>query len=100
MRRASKVLIDLQDFAAAAAQLEEVIEGMRRLVGPKHPDTLHRRYELACVHERMGQHRQAAEALKDVLADQLAVLGTDSHKAVTATQEALARVTSNLASHE
>lgn len=88
----SKVLTDLQDFAGAAAELDEVIEGMCRLAGPKHPDTLHRRYELACVHGRMGQHLQAAEALKDVLADQLAVLGTDSHTAVAATQEALARM--------
>ena len=70
--------------------MQEVIEGMRRLAGPKHPDTLHRRYELACVHERMGQHRKSAEALENVLADQLAVLGTDSHEAVTATGEALA----------
>ncbi|EIV96216.1 BTAD domain-containing putative transcriptional regulator [Frankia sp. QA3] len=88
----SQVLVDLEDFAGAAAELDEVIKGMSQLAGPRHPDTLHRRYELACVYERMGRQHQAAEDLQAVLTDQLAVLG-DSDEAVTATKEALARLT-------
>jgi hypothetical protein len=89
-----EVLTDLHDFAGAAAELDEVIEGMRRLVGPRHPDTLRRRYERACLDERMGHHRQAAEALTEILDDQLTILG-DSHELVTETRAALTRLTSN-----
>ncbi|MCK9895075.1 BTAD domain-containing putative transcriptional regulator [Frankia sp. AgB32] len=94
----SRVLVDLKRFSEAAVQLDKVIDGTSRMYGAKHPDTLGRRYALACVYEQMDRPHQviAAEILHAVLDDQLAILDSDSHEAVIATKEALARVTALL----
>jgi hypothetical protein len=79
----------LGDYPGAAAELEEVVEGLSRMVGPLNRDTLRCRYRLGTLWSRMGEHRAARELLAEVLTAQRSVLG-DAHADVAATREALA----------
>ncbi|MEQ3549055.1 tetratricopeptide repeat protein [Pseudonocardia nematodicida] len=75
--RARATALDGGDFAAAVAELTEVVGMRTRLLGDRHPDTLDSRDCLAWVTSERGLPAEARAQFAEVLAARRAVLGPD-----------------------
>lgn len=75
--------------AEVAAQLSDVLEDHRRVLGDEHPYTLGVRYQLALAVAAQGRLAEARSGLRALLDVQRRVLGA-AHRYVQNTERALA----------